>query len=367
MSRAQCDVLVLGGGAAGLATAIELRQASALRVVVAEARSSPRERYGESLPPDIMLALDRLGVSGAFRGGGHLPCPGNVSLWGSDRPGHSDFILSPLGPGWHISRARLEAMLRDRAAACGATLRARATAVATARVGDGFAVTLQGAGGRRDVLQAGWVVDATGWRAWFARRQGAQRRHAERLVAIVRMATDRAGAFTAQTVVEATPDGWWYGARLPDGQLTTVLVTLPSAARALIDDDHAGWRERLAATQLLAPRLAHCDLAGERFRAYPAPSGRLDGAQGEQWLAVGDAAAAYDPIVARGIHSALADARSAAAVILGATGHATRSASDHGAQVAARFEEYLTHRAGLYAQEQRWPDQPFWNAAATLV
>ncbi len=372
---------MLGGGPAGLATAIELRQASDLDVVVVEARVAPSERYGESVPPDILVALDRLGVSGAFRADGHLPCPGSVSLWGSDRPGHNDFILSPLGPAWHISRSRFEAMLRARAEQSGAVLWTGSRAVEVAPIrerfdatiqrtkaspppDDGFDVTIQRAGGDREVVHASWVVDATGWRAWFARRQGAVRCEVERMVAIVRFATVRSGAFTAQTVVEATPDGWWYCARLPDDQITTVFLTAPQDARSLLADDHAGWRERLAETHLLAPRLADCVVGDERVRAYPAPSGILDRVRGERWFAVGDAAAAYDPIASRGIHTALADARDAAATILSATGNAVVPARNYEQQVEARFQDYRANRSHLYAQEQRWGDRPFWQALA---
>lgn len=362
----RCDVLVLGGGPAGLATAIELRRNGALGVVVAEAREQPSERYGESLPPDIVIALDRLGVANAFRADGHLPCPGSVSVWGSDRPGYNDFILNPFGHGWHISRARFEAMLRARAIELGTVLQTGVRAVAAAPSDTGFAATLQGEDGRRSVVHASRVVDATGWRSWFARRQGAVRSDggSERLVAIVRFATDRAGAFTAQTVVEATPDGWWYGARVPGDQVITVFVTAPEAARALLQRNHAGWRDRLARTQLIEPRLANCDLVDERFRGYPVRSGILDRLRGDRWFAVGDAASAYDPIVSRGIHTALADARDAAAAILSETGRAIAPALPYEERVHARFQSYLADRAQLYAQEQRWDDRPFWRARA---
>ncbi len=363
MQRDRCDVAVLGGGPAGLAAAIELRQRSALEVVVVEPRQAPAERYGESLPPDILIALDRLGVSAAFRDDGHRPCPGSVSLWGSDRPGFNDFILNPLGPGWHISRARFESMLRARAVACGVSLRTGARAVDSTAADRGYELTLRLAGGTRRALRATWVVDATGWPAWFARRQGAVRCAVDRKVAIVRFATVRAGAFTAQTVVEAAPDGWWYGAPLPGDQVVTAFVTLPQTARDVIRDGHAGWRERLAGTRLLGSRLADCELDHERFRAVAAPSGTLDRVEGRQWLAVGDAAAAYDPIAARGIHSALADARGAAAAILSELGLGTAPALGYAQQVEARFEDYLANRLALYAQERRWPDQEFWQTA----
>jgi 2-polyprenyl-6-methoxyphenol hydroxylase-like FAD-dependent oxidoreductase len=355
---------VIGGGPAGLATAIELRQSSDLNVVVGEARDDPTERFGESVPPDILVALDRLDLSHAFAADGHLPCPGSISLWGSEKPGHNDFILNPMGPAWHISRARFEAMLRTRAAQMGASVCTGTRVVAVRRTDHKFEVVLQDPAGGRRAMCAPWVVDASGWRAWFARRRGASRRRLDGMLAIVRFAVLRSGTFTAQTVVEATPDGWWYCARLPDEQIVTLLMTERRAARALTHRGHAGWRELLAGTNLLAPRLDGCELNDERIRAYPAASAMLDCVEGDGWIAVGDAASSYDPLVSQGIHKALADAADASRTIAAAAGRVQPPPWRYSERVAARFDDYLANRAHLYALEQRWTHRPFWRQRA---
>lgn len=357
-------MLVIGGGPVGLAAAIGLRMATDLAVVVAEAGGEPQERFGESLPPDILLALDRLGLADAFRAGGHLPCPGSISVWGREQPGHNDFILNPMGPAWHIDRVRFEAMLRARAIDVGATIRTRARAVGVARASDGFAVALRHASGDERAVRAGRVLDASGSRAWFARRQGATRREHDRMLAVVRFARIAAGTFTSQTVVEATRDGWWYCARLPEDRIVTVLVTERREARSLTRDGYARWHRLLAATTLLAPRLQVCGLDGERFRTSAVGSSMLDRVEGRGWLAIGDAASALDPIASRGIHQALADAADATRVIAAAAGHAEPPPWRYEDRVAERFEDYLANRAHVYALEQRWPDAPFWQRRA---
>jgi flavin-dependent dehydrogenase len=360
----RCDVLVIGGGPAGLAAAIELRLATGLDVVVAEAGDEPRERFGESLPPDVVLALDRLGLSEAFRADGHLPCPGSISLWGAATPGHNDFILNPMGPAWHIDRRRFEAMLRVRATQTGAELRTRTRAVTSTRVADGFDVVLQHASAGQRSLRASWVLDATGSRAWFARRHGAAQRRHDRMVAIVRLADIRAGTFTAQTVVEATADGWWYCARLPGDRLVTVLATEPRAARGLALAGHERWRRLLAATHLLAAHLDACRLGEERWRSVPVTSSILDPVQADRWLAVGDAASVFDPIAAQGIYKALRDAADATRTIAAAVGRREPPPWRYGDRVAARFQDYLRNRAYLYGLERRWTDAPFWHERA---
>lgn len=268
-----------------------------------------------------------------------------------------------MGTAWHIDRARFETMLGERAAQTGAQVRPGTRAVAAARVDGGFEVVLEDPGGRRSV-RATWVLDATGTRAWFARRQGASRRTHDRMVAVVRLAALRSGSFTAQTVVEATADGWWYGARLPEDRLVTVLVADRRRARALTAGGYAGWRRLLAATRLLGPRLDGCRLGGEQLRVCPVVSSTLDRVEDGGWLAVGDAASAWDPLAAQGIHKALVDAADAARTIAGAAGRCEPPPWRYAERVAARFEGYATDRARLYAREQRWPDAPFWRDRA---
>ena len=93
-------------------------------------------------------------------------------------------------------------------------------------------------------------------------------------------------------------------------------------------------------------------------------SALLDRVEGDGWLAVGDAASAYDPIASQGIHKALADAADASRTIAAATGHAQPPPWRYGERVAARFDDYLANRAHLYALERRWTDQPFWHERA---
>ena len=348
-----------------MAASIDLRL-TGLDVVVAEAGGEPVERFGETVPPDILLALDRLGLSDVFRADGHCRCSGSVSLWGRGKPGYNDFILNPIGPAWHIDRPRFEAMLRSRARETGVSLWTSTRAVAVEGVGDGFVVTLRHRSEGERRVRAAWVLDATGSGAWFARRQGATRSTHDRMVAIVRLADIRSGTFTSQTLVEAMADGWWYCARLPDARLVTVLVTDQREARAFMLAGYARWRELLACTRLLAPRLDACRLGEERFRSYPVTSSMLNRVEADRWLAIGDAASGLDPIASQGIYKALADAADATDTIAAAAGRGAPPSWRYAERVAARFEDYLANRAHLYRLERRWADAPFWRQRVTV-
>jgi flavin-dependent dehydrogenase len=364
MIPARCDVLVLGGGPAGLAAAIHLRAASDAVVVVADAGDGGRERVGETVPPDIAIPLRRLGLTARFAASGHLPCPGSVSAWGGAQPGFNDFILNPLGHGWHLHRRRFEQLLADRAGELGATVARPARFVCAMKIADGHEVQLDGdRGGHR--IRARWVIDATGVNARFAREQGARRRVQDRLVATAHFAKMRGGSLTLQTLLEATEQGWWYAARLPGDRVLTMLVTEPGEVKTLAADHFATWKSQLAATQLLAPRLAAVKLESEAFSHVPIWSSLLEPLEGDRWLAIGDAAACYDPLSSQGIFKAMNDASDAAVHILAALG-AAEAPSWHRAEcLRARFDDYLRNRAYLYAREQRWPDAPFWARRAS--
>jgi flavin-dependent dehydrogenase len=353
------DVLVVGGGPAGLATAIELAR-HGFDVVVAEAHAGPTERYGETLAPETLSRLDRLGLAQAFLAAGHVRCPGTVVRWGRDRPGCNDFLLHPLGPAWHLDRARFEAALGARAQDCGARLLASTRFVAAERATDRWSARLRGPTGMRTVTVR-WLVDSSGPAAALSRRLGARRTVVDRVVALVRIDDLVAGTLGAQTFVESTPDGWWYVARLPGERVVTVFVTDPAMARVLTADHWDGWRRALAGTQLFAERLAGLALKARpdtaRYRVRSIRVSRLQPVAGAGWLAVGDAAAELDPIAGRGMHDALGDAREAARAVI--AGHPWSVSYE--ARIHSRFHDHLIERAALYGLEQRWPAARFWQ------
>jgi flavin-dependent dehydrogenase len=187
----------------------------------------------------------------------------------------------------------------------------------------------------------------------------------DRLVATAHFARLRGGSLTAQTLLEATELGWWYATRLPGDRVLTMLVTEPGEVKALAADGFAAWKSQLAATRLLAPRLAAVELEGESFSHVPIWSSLLEPLEGERWLAIGDAAACYDPLSSQGIFKALTDAGEAAAHIAAALGQAPAPSEGRAERLRARFDDYLRNRAYLYAREQRWPDAPFWAGRAS--
>jgi flavin-dependent dehydrogenase len=122
--------------------------------------------------------------------------------------------------------------------------------------------------------------------------------------------------FSRLTMLEAVEYGWWYAARLPDDRLTVALASDPAIIKQAALHTPERWLARLQQTQHLARAIIGCDFGAAGLVVRVAPSFVLDSAVGDGWLAVGDAAAAYDPIASQGIYKAMLDGLQAAEVIV---------------------------------------------------
>ena len=306
-------------------------------VVVFERSTFDGWRIGETLPPDVRLPLDRLGMWERFLADGHGPAPGIVAVWGQAKPYANDFMLNPHGCGWRVDRNRFDAALAARAAGAGAVVRT-GTKVGACRRGERETWELDVAGGQQ--VSAGFLVDATGRSPSLA---GARRVVYDRMVALVGFAP--AAGEDERALIEATEEGWWYSARLPDGRLAMTFQTDP--AHGLL----RRWEDFLRCAPATSARAGG---PAQAVRVVSANSDRSDPVAGEAWLAVGDAAAAHDPITGLGIHWALESG------IAGADATLAASVGEYGRNMRERFDRYVATRVEYYRAETRWPETPFW-------
>ena len=157
-------------------------------------------------------------------------------------------------------------------------------------------------------------------------------------------------------LLEAAEHGWWYGAPLPDNEIVMSYMTdLDSHVRGASDFEAA-----MAHTEHAARYVEGCVLAGPP-RSAPADSACLQPVCGAQWLAVGDAAASYDPLSGQGIVKALDGGLLAAQAISAHLSGDDDALDGYAAKIHADFERALALGHAYYAHETRWPDSPFWR------
>src|SRR5262249_55009700 len=129
------------------------------------------------------------------------------------------FIQNPYGCGWHVDRARFDAMLASAAAHAGATLFQPARVGSSSRSGDGTWTLEAAQDGVVKSLSGRILVDATGRKAILASRMGAKAQVTDRLIGAVSFCENtnsNSNSDAAQwTLIEAVEDGWWYSVPLP--------------------------------------------------------------------------------------------------------------------------------------------------------
>jgi flavin-dependent dehydrogenase len=249
------------------------------------------------------------------------PCLGIRRLWNKAEPEYEDFLRHPYRTGYVIDRAGFDGRLHAAAAAAGVQFyQARVSGV---EAGGGIRVQAGDSGAGIKAFGHA-VIDATGRAAMIARRNGACVTLRDRMVAeLVEQAVIESGENTPRWLdVAKHGSSWSYRIHGPVGQALT-------------------WRIRRSGMQPVANALLRVD----------ASAGMLSAAAGEGWIAVGDAASAFDPIASQGLFNALSSALVATGALLSADGLSPAAARLYSDAVAATFSWSEAGRSNIYGRD----------------
>jgi hypothetical protein len=169
-----------------------------------------------------------------------------------------------------------------------------------------------------------------------------------------------------RTFIEAHQTGWWYTAVLPQDQAITVFFTDSDLLPHGLCHMRAFWEGVFQASVLTQ---LHIGCAPRAFgpRVALAYSSRLWRPSGKGWMAVGDAAATFDPLSSQGIAFALESGLRAAGTLLTAATHTEGPFAEYESWVESTYHTFLDNRSRYYKQEQRWPDSPFWQRRSVTL
>jgi menaquinone-9 beta-reductase len=316
------DVVVVGAGPAGAASAILLAE-HGLAVTVLERGPRARPKVcGEYLSPEGSRVLDRLGVLKTVDAGGAVAMSGmritapdgtvldaRYGAVGGFRPYREHAIGVP--------RATLDGALLERVRTLPIDLRTgvRATEVLV-EAGRVTGVGGMDAAGARVEARGRVLIAADGRASVIAHRLGCRRRHRLARMALVTYVSGVPGCRDVGEIFVDPPDYAILNPLAPDRMNLSLVVPLAHAVpwRARLEDFFAArvkqlphLARRLVGAVRVAPLASLGPLA---YRVAPPREGGV--------LFVGDAAGFYDPFTGEGIFTALRSAELAAETVVDA-------------------------------------------------
>jgi flavin-dependent dehydrogenase len=384
-TSASADVLIVGAGPAGAATAILLARAGC-QVVLADRARFPRDKpCSEFISPEGVRVLDRLGVLGSLETGVSEPLHGLTVHASKGSRLSGVFSRAAVKPwretGLSVRRTTLDSRLVQAAREAGVIVRegirftglqgeqgeqlvaghgSRVSAGVPARLAHP-AHPVAGAffrddAGQEHCIGARLTVGADGIRSRVARELGGTRRGLlHRYAFVTHMRGVRALAGQAEMFVM---ERGYIGINPVGGGLANVAVVVPAGMARAARGDAAGFLlAQCHGHPLVAARLANASLAETVHVTGPfdvrARRVIADGA-----MLVGDAADFFDPFTGDGIVSALRGAELLAGIV-------PRALAEAGVVRRASLREYAAARrpafsgkrtvSRLIAYAMHWP------------
>ena len=324
------DVIVVGAGPAGAATAVTLADAGRDVVVVDKARF-PRDKIcGDGLTAGALRLLEGLGLD-----------PATVPSWQvvddvvvRGPSGHEVTFPLPRDRGTYAAVARrtdLDAALVERARAAGAKVLDGHACTAVVEGDDEVTVSVEGVGD----VSAGFLVAADGMWSPVRKHLGlATPGYRGEWHAFRQYFTDVGPRAASELIVWFEPDllpGYAWSFPLPGNRANVGFGIQRGGKVARVQDMAAIWPDILARPHV-RDVLGDAARPESPHRAWPIPA-RIDDAvlTGRRTMFVGDAAAATDPLTGEGIGQALLTGVLAAESVL-----------DHGPDAAAAMQAYRT-------------------------
>jgi len=332
------DVVVVGGGPAGSVAATALARAGK-SVVVLERDHFPRFHVGESLLPESLPILEKIGVAPLIEQEGFPIKHGATFILPNGRARTRIRFADALGKrgfARQVLRSRFDEILLRHAADSGSDVREGVAAED---------VSFSSDGARVNDIEAGCVIDASGRRGLLARKLSLRRPHPGlRKVAAyahfpgtIRPSSTEEGDIV---IVSLRNLEWIWLIPLANG-CTSVGAVFDLSDHPSGSDPAVVLKERLAAVPIL--RGAFDGLEPTVAARFEADFSYFSSAYaGEHWLMAGDAGAFLDPAFSAGVHLAVATGWDAAQAVL-ANNHAAYNRA-----FARRLKVYDRFAAGFY-------------------
>lgn len=370
-SKLTFDVLIIGGGVAGCAVAIALKNdCPNLKVAIIERSKSlisiSVPRIGETLPPQTAQQLQNLGIWQDFLACNFKKSYGTAASWGSKSLHCNEYIYSPFGYGWHLDRTIFDKLMVSEAKKRGVDFFFNTRIISSEENNNGWQILCK-ISDKHTVITSKFVVDATGKKAAFASLQGSIKNASDNLVGIYRFydlnTNENVSVLKnkgSETYVETDENGWWYSATIPNNKLVVAYMTDGDIANKYKIRKSEKFDIELSKTTHTIKRLVNTQSISAP-KVVAAHTQYLSSVVGNSWLCVGDAAISFDPISSLGIFKSLRMSKIASYAIRDMLKGDASGLVKYQKLIDLEFEEYKKKKHEYYLEEKRFKTNAFWK------
>jgi flavin-dependent dehydrogenase len=367
-STIDTDVAIFGAGPAGACAALSLLNYADLDITLIEQSDLNRERVGEHVSESIFDFLDYLQIKReAFGSDCFIPTYGSTSYWGSELPGIRNSVFTTQQSTFQLNREQFDLQLLQSIAERGGNVMPRCHCHQISQLDDGrWQLQLTHPVQGEFTLRARFIVDASGRNANISRQLGLIGKKVDDLMAVGRFfeCTDNKQK-KQEYLIESTPHGWWYAALLPGNRYSISFFSDADIIASLKLNQQSHFNALLAKTKHIKKLVQGAKVTAPHPWVRPAYSQSTAFETLPNFLAIGDAACAFDPISSMGIGFALSSGCHAASLITASLTEADCNQQQLTKQFQIdldnQFNHYLTLRQQFYQQEGRWQQAPFWQ------
>lgn len=365
------DAVIVGAGLAGCAAALSLKQLDPnLSILVLERKTKETNlangkqnplRIGETVPAQIESLLSQLKLLKAFKDQNFKRSFGTGSAWGSPRLEQNEFIYSSAGYGYVVDRQRFDSFMQQQVMEAGVEIKFETSLYNSDYKNPYWKLqTLQADSLQHRMLEARFVIDASGRKAAFATQTGAVKIKQDQLIGLYTHLEFDSSTNKAGTLIESTAYGWWYSNFLNDGTAILALMTDADLVKELKLKESDHFFASLQATVHTKNRLNDFNTLQEP-KLVAAHTQFLDKPAGGAWLAIGDAASCYDPLSSMGMFKSLQTAIYGSYAAFDWLNGNDQGIVKFDHLIKSAFKSYQHKKHEYYRLEKRFAGEPFWQ------
>lgn len=353
------DVIIIGGGPAGIAAGLTLNSRNVSTIIV-EANQDINKKLGECIPPNAYPLFQKMGLEKLLTNDKHHQYYGNKSAWGNDQFQEKIFLFEKHNKGILLNRNFFENQMRDISKQNQMNWLIGYTLYSIEKEETITKVVLKSKTNTM-TLFCNYIIDATGRKASVCRKIGIQKKELDQLTSLNFKCKIKKPIpfFVYTTSFEA---GWIYVSPSEENTVTVMIFTdldlIPSKNKEknfILDTINNSQLVQEVFQSILTDE----DIYDLKTRV--ANTTYLDKPYGENWVAIGDAAYSFDPLSSYGITSALAAGYYGGHALANTIIKEEQALDVYQYIMENAFNNYKIQLQEQYVLENRWTNSVFWK------